>query len=84
MPSSPGSSITCIGGRKTDPTSPRIKSVALLGTKYDTVRGEILDNPGFGHKDMYGHLGDPRNAAIFLFNHLPQTNQNLKQLFSYQ
>ena len=67
--------------KENDPTSPQIKSVALLGTKYDTVRGEILDNPGFGNKDLYGHLGDPRNAAIFLFNHLPQTNQNLKQLF---
>ena len=67
--------------KENDPTSPQIKSVALLGTKYDTVRGEILDNPGYGHKEMYGHLGDPRNAAIFLFNHLPQTNQNLKQLF---
>ena len=67
--------------KENDPTSPQIKSVALLGTKYDTVRGEILDNPGFGSKDMYGHLGDPRNAAIFLYNHLPQTNQNLKQLF---
>ncbi len=67
--------------KENDPTSPQIKSVALLGTKYDTVRGEILDSPGFGNKDMYGHLGDPRSAAIFLFNHLPQTNQNLKQLF---
>ena len=67
--------------KENDPTSPQIKSVALLGTKYDTVRGEILDNPGYGNKGMYGHLGDPRNASIFLYNHLPQTNQNLKQLF---
>ena len=64
-----------------DPTSPPIKSVALLGTKYDTVRGNILDQPGIGNRDMYGHLGDPHSAAIFLFNHLPQTEQNLRKLF---
>ena len=49
--------------KENDPTSPQIKSVALLGTKYDTVRGEILDNPGFGSKDMLWAPGGPSQRS---------------------
>ena len=66
--------------KRNNPHSQPIRSVALIGTKYDKVRSRLS-----GIVNEYGNLENDQESKIrFMRNFLPQTWQGLSNLVEYK